>query len=169
MQGEEENTSLLAAILSKIACVPRDSLVGPSTFGSEVRNWRVIKMTITGRNWPWLKLPSRLRHYYQQLMLVTNVPCKTARSCEIHTAGAQSRTVTGSAGSDWTLMLYAGTLTGWDVMCLGVKCKPQAEPYLITRPYRSFQVREGTPGAEVTGNSCVPDTQRTEKREENWN
>lgn len=78
-------------------------------------------MTIDSRNWPWLKLPSRLRHYYQQLMLVTNVPCKTARSCEIHTAGAQSRTVTGSAGSGWTLMLYADTLTGCNVMCLGIK------------------------------------------------
>lgn len=74
-------------------------------------------MTIDSRNWPWLKLPSRLRHYYQQLMLVTNVPCKAARSGKIHTAGAQSRTVTGSAGSGRTLMLYADTLTGCDVMC----------------------------------------------------
>lgn len=38
MQEEEENTSFLAAILGKIAWVPRDSLVGPQTIGYEVRN-----------------------------------------------------------------------------------------------------------------------------------
>lgn len=37
-EGREENTPLLAAILSKVARVPRDSLVGSQTFHSEVRN-----------------------------------------------------------------------------------------------------------------------------------